>query len=500
MTAFPSRASGVLLHPTSLPGPHGIGDLGRPARDWIDFLAETGTALWQILPLGPTGYGDSPYQCFSAFAGNPYLVSPDLLVVDGLLTPRNLSDRPRFSPGTVDYGAVIPWKVGVLDRAYRRFRSGGLPDLEAAFASFREENAMWVEDFGIFMALKDLNDLRPWWTWEEEYRFADPGPIRAFVAAERERVDRHVFRQFLFARQWGDLRSYAASRNVTIVGDIPIFVAPDSADVWANPHLFTVNDDRTGMDVVAGVPPDYFSETGQLWGNPLYHWERHAETGYAWWLSRLEATLATVDVVRIDHFRAFADYWEIPADAETAEHGRWLDGPGMGFFDTITEVLGELPIIAEDLGDLSPAVPRLLRQTGLPGMKILQFAFDTDERDDFLPHTYELRCVAYTGTHDNETGLGWWEARAENGRDWVLRYLDTDGSDISGALIEAVWQSRAMFAITPLQTLLRLGSEARMNTPGTAAGNWQWRYEEGALTHQVRAELQHLNLRFGRIA
>jgi 4-alpha-glucanotransferase len=490
------RTSGLLLHPTSLTSPYGIGDIGPAAREWVRFVASTDTGIWQVLPLGPTGYGDSPYQCFSSFAGNPYLISPDDLLDSGSLTEADLATYPELPADFVDYGPVITAKLGLLDRAFDRFLEGEGED-EHDFAAFRKEHETWLEDFGLFMALKDEHDGRPWTEWDRPLRLRQVRPIRAARSRLSHEVIRHVFRQYLFFRQWAKVRRLARELGLTLVGDLPVYVAADSADVWANQSLFRL-DDEGRPDMVAGVPPDYFSATGQLWGNPLYAWDAHAGEDYAWWASRVAATLNQVDVVRIDHFRAFADYWEIPATAETAETGQWLDGPGEALFASLRRRLGSLPIIAEDLGDLSPAVPELRDRLGLPGMKIFQFAFDEDDTHPFLPHNYPELCVAYTGTHDNDTANGWYVSAPSNERDWAHRYLRWDGTDPAGRFIESVWASPAMYAIAPLQDFLRLGPEGRMNVPGVAGGNWQWRIPTECDLGPVAAELRDLNERHGR--
>jgi 4-alpha-glucanotransferase len=495
-TSVFTRASGVLLHPSSLPSGYGIGDIGPEARSWVEFLARSRTRLWQILPLGPTGYADSPYQCFSSFAGNPYLVSPDDLVTDGLLTSDDLDGYPDLARDHVDYGAVIAAKLFVLDRALMRL-AGAPRDLRDGFKAFQQAEADWLEDYCLFMALKDEHSARPWTEWDRPLRLRDPKALAAARTRLAEATERHAFRQFVFFRQWARLKSTAAECGVTVIGDLPVYVAADSADVWANQGLFRL-DDEGRPAVVAGVPPDYFSATGQLWGNPLYDWEAHAADGYTWWVGRIAATLAQVDVARIDHFRAFADYWEIPAGSPTAESGRWVDGPGTTVFDALRDRLGSLPIIAEDLGEMSPKVPLLRDSLGLPGMKILQFAFDADEDHAFLPHNYSVRCVAYTGTHDNDTVIGWFETAPEVERCLAMDYLDWDGTDPAGTFVDTVWSSRAMYAIAPLQDLLRLGSAARMNLPGTTGGNWTWRIPEDADLAAVSGGLLNLNVRYHR--
>jgi len=490
------RSSGILLHPTSLPGPYGIGDLGPATDEWLDWLAATGCHYWQTLPLGPTGYGDSPYQCFSAFAGNPYLISPYLLAADGLIDQPN---EPDFPDDHVDFGAVIPWKMAVLDAAFDRFRSDPPPGLSTAHAAFREQHHSWLEDYALFMAIKEEHGGGPWWDWPDELRMARPDAVADAAVRLSVEVARQVFRQFLFFRQWDRVREAAAERGIEVIGDIPIFVAPDSVDVWADPHLFHLDDQRLPT-VVAGVPPDYFSETGQLWGNPLYCWTAHAAEGYAWWIERIRHTMATVDVVRIDHFRGFVDYWEIPAGSPTAVEGRWMDGPGRAVFDAIEAALGGLPIIAEDLGETHAAVPVLRDELGLPGMKILQFAYDGNPENEFLPDLYPVNCIAYTGTHDNDTIRGWFHSLPRTDRMRVRRELGVWGAAgaVPHKMIEEAWASRAVLAITPLQDILHLGTDARMNLPGTPSGNWQWRCSSHALTSQSASWLRGLNDKTGR--
>lgn len=481
-----TRSSGVLVHPTSLPGAPGIGDIGPGAHQWIDQLGDMGCALWQILPLGPTGYADSPYQSFSSFAGNPNLISPAAMVEDGFLEPSDVADSPEFQPGRVDYAKVIPWKRQLLDRAFERRL------LQDEFAAFREANRSWLEDFGLFMTLKDLYGGRAWTLWPPLLRDRDPDQLEKARSAYQTEISRHEFAQFLFARQWSALRAHAHRAGIAIVGDIPIFAAADSTDVWANRELFFLDEDGKPT-YQAGVPPDYFSATGQLWGNPLYDWEAHRRTGFAWWIERFRSTLGLVDIVRIDHFRGFVNYWEVPGDAGTAEHGRWVDGPGELFFKTIEEELGSLPIIAEDLGEMDPRVPELRDRIGFPGMRIFQFGFDTDRSNPFLPHNYPKSSVAYTGTHDNDTTRGWFDSLDDEQRSFVLEYLGTDDSEIAWDGIWAVWKSKAVFALAPLQDLLDLGTEARMNLPGSTSGNWQWRAQPDALDQAVLGRMKALN-------
>lgn len=490
------RSSGILLHPTSFPGPYGIGDLGPAAYRFIDSLAETGCALWQVLPLGPTGYGDSPYQCFSAFAGNPYLISPDFLKNDGLLTEDDFADMPTWPENQVDFGMIFNWKPALLDKAYRRFES--MPDtpLRAEFEAFRLDNASWLPDFSLFMALKDDNGGAAWNEWPEPLRRREPKPLAEARETFADAIRRQEFRQFLFFRQWNALRGYVHVKGIQIIGDIPIFVAMDSSDAWANPNLFYL--DETGKPtVVAGVPPDYFSPTGQLWGNPLYRWDAHKNSGYKWWIERIRATLNTVDIVRIDHFRGFAGYWEIPGGAPTAQNGRWVPGPGIDLFRAIEEALGALPIIAEDLGEITPDVIEIRDTLGLPGMKIYQFGFSGPD-NPFLPHHYPRNCVVYTGTHDNDTAWGWYRTAPPRELDFARRYLKTDGSDFSWDLIRSAWASVAVFSLAPLQDFMNLGAEARMNFPGKVGGYWSWRMPEGSLSDDLKQRIRELNYLYQR--
>jgi len=491
------RSSGILLHPTSLPGKYGIGDLGPQAHRWVDFLAGSGCKLWQVLPLGPTGYADSPYQCFSAFAGNPYLVSPEALLEEGLLAENDLSGMPEFPAGKVDYGALIPWKLNLLDRAYEHFEASGSEDLKSAYHSFRAAQACWLDDFSLFMALKDAHDARPWPTWEEGLRDCQPAAILAARKKYAVAVQRQAFRQFLFFRQWGSLREHAHRLGVHIIGDAPIFVAHDSADVWSNPYLFYL-DPKGRPKMVAGVPPDYFSPTGQLWGNPIYRWREHRRDGYRWWISRLRAALEMVDLLRLDHFRGFAGYWEVPGRAKTAEKGRWVRAPGMDFFTVLRQELGELPIIAEDLGVITPDVVALRQRFGLPGMKIVQFGFGGNPRDSFLPHNYPVQCVVYTGTHDNDTARGWYEQSGEAERSFYRRYLDRTGEHVAWDMIRAAWASVGVLALAPMQDFLELGNEARMNYPGRVGGYWTWRMADAALTDDLQGRIRELNFLYAR--
>jgi 4-alpha-glucanotransferase len=493
-----NRAAGILLHPTSLPSPDGIGDLGPEAYLWIDFLHQAGCQFWQVLPLGPTGYGDSPYQCFSAFAGNPYLISATTLLDQGLLTKIDLIDRPDFPVEKVDYGPVIEWKLNLLTRSYQIFKASKKNRLKNAFEKYKLTEQDWLEPFSTFMAIKGQQGGVAWSEWPEKLRKRDPKALNAFKKAHAEQIDFQSYMQFIFDLQWQALRAYAHEKGIRIIGDIPIFVAYDSADVWVNKHLFYL--DEEGLpEVVAGVPPDYFSETGQLWGNPLYKWEVHQKNGYQWWLNRIQSVLTQVDIIRLDHFRGFEAYWEIPYGNETAVEGQWVEGPGHDIFKVIKEKLGELPIIAEDLGVITEPVIKIRDDFNLPGMKILQFAFASDPDDDFLPHNYPVNCVAYTGTHDNNTTRGWYDAAPERERDLCRRYLARSGQDIAWSMIRVLWQSVAAWVLAPMQDFLSFGEWARMNYPGNPSGNWDWRMHPDAINPGLIHRLHETNYLYGRL-
>jgi 4-alpha-glucanotransferase len=504
--SFP-RSSGILLHPTSLPGRFGIGDLGGEAYNFIDFLAASGQGLWQVLPLGPTGYGDSPYQCFSAFAGNTLLVSPRKLVEAGLLSSDDIARAPRASRSRVNFGRVIKHKNALLEKAFAAFRRTTSTALRADFLAFAQSKREWLEDYALFRALKDAHGGRPWSDWEAELARREKPALVSAREALREKVEAQKFYQYLFFKQWSALRAYAHARGVKIIGDVPIFVAYDSADVWTHPELFKL--DYAGVPVVvAGVPPDYFSKTGQLWGNPLYDWEMMREDAYRWWIDRLSAVFQMVDIARIDHFRGFAAYWEVPFGDKTAEGGRWVEAPGRELFSALEARLGRLPIIAEDLGVITPDVEALRDDFGFPGMRILQFAFRNDTNTD-LPHKYVHNTVVYTGTHDNDTARGWFNskpgkgstrdaAQIERERRYCLDYLYSDGKHINWDFIRAAFASVADTAIVPLQDVLGLGSEARMNLPASQEGNWTWRFRSEALTQRLGERLRLLTALYGR--
>ncbi len=503
-----SRSSGVLLHPTSLPGRYGVGDLGEEAYRFIDFLAASGQTLWQVLPLGPTGYGDSPYQSFSAFAGNTLLVSPERLVGEGLLDRRDLEGAPAFPHERVDFGAAIEFKNKLLRRAFENFRHTTDTSLRGAFETFSQREATWLDDYSLYRAMKDARGGVAWNKWEPPMVKREAGALAAAREGLREQASAQKFYQFLFFKQWHALKRYANEQGVSIIGDIPIFVAHDSADVWTHPHLFKLNEDGSPR-VVAGVPPDYFSATGQLWGNPLYNWERLMADDFRWWIARVSAMLRTVNILRIDHFRGFAASWEIPGGDTTAERGRWVDAPGRELFEAIKRALGDLPILAEDLGVITPDVERLRDDFGFPGMRILQFAFGGDSKNIDLPHNYHRNIAVYTGTHDNDTTVGWFKSEAgagstraaaqiESERKFCLDYLNSDGREIHWDFIRAVLASVGNIAIIPLQDILGLGNDARMNLPNSTTGNWSWRYAAGALTNDLRDRLKELTELYGR--
>jgi 4-alpha-glucanotransferase len=492
----PLRDAGLLLHPTSLPGPHGIGDLGDAAYRWLDFLEAGKQTLWQILPLGPPGFGDSPYAARSAFAGNLLLISLERLVEDGLLDAADLQGSPPGIPDRVDFAAVAAFKEPLLWRAFAQFRAGG-GESSTEFDEFREAAGYWLEDFCLFAAVRESQSGAPWNGWPEPLIRREPS---ALDAARRENADEIAFRrfaQFEFWRQWGDLKRAANGRGIRIVGDIPIFVAHDSADVWAHQEIFRL-DEHGNATVVAGVPPDFFSATGQRWGNPLYDWEKLERTGYRWWVERFRAVLETVDIVRIDHFRGFEAYWEVPADEETAQNGRWVRGPGKAFFDAVAAAMGPLPVIVEDLGLITKRVDDLRLALGYPGMRVLQFAFGDDATNPYLPHNYDRNTVVYTGTHDNDTTEGWFTSLSDREKTRVARYAGLGAERISEKLIRLALGSVARSAIVPLQDVLALGNEARMNIPGMGTGNWDWRATPEQIDPARAVALGKMTALFGR--
>lgn len=525
---FSKRKSGVLLHPTSLPSPYGIGDLGKAAYTFIDHLAAAGQSLWQVLPLCPADYSGSPYQSCSAFAGYPLLLSPELLAEDGLLTDAELAAAALPPAARVDYAGAAAAKLPLFDRAYQAFRSQEAPE---DYAVFQKQNAFWLEDYALFMALKT-------YFWEERQKETDGSGFAVFAAefdgteipaetlrgyydsacwnsfpqALRRRnanalkkwrgllaedVEKEIFLQYMFAKQWGALKAYAAAKHISIIGDAPIFVAYDSADVWANQKLFQL-DSKGFPTAVAGVPPDYFSETGQLWGNPLYNWKQHEKTGFAWWTERIRKALADVDILRIDHFRGFESYWAVPFGAEDARGGKWEKAPGLKFFHALEEKLGKLPLIAEDLGFITDEVRALREDAGFPGMRILQFAFGGDANNPYLPHSFDQNTVVYTGTHDNNTSLGWYESASAEEKDHFRRYMNVSGKDAAWDMIRLAFSSPARLAVVPLQDVLGLGAEHRMNIPGTLGGNWGFSFRFENWSEGNTNGLLYLSRLFGR--
>ncbi len=504
-----ARASGILLHPTSLPGPHGIGDLGDEAYRFADFLSASGQSLWQVLPLGPTGYGDSPYACYSAFAGNTLLVSPEQLIKENLISENDLAPLPRLPEGTVDFAAAHQRKDAILARAFANYQRNSDRQFRSQFEIFAQQNAAWLDDYALFRALKTAHDGKPWYEWEEPLVTRTSAAVNRAITELHEQIEEQKFSQFIFFKQWSGLKSYCNRRGVQIVGDIPIFVAHDSADVWTHPEQFKLNADGSRV-VVAGVPPDYFSETGQYWGNPLFNWDQMLADGFKWWIERVRVALQTVDIARIDHFRGFAACWEIPGGDKTAERGQWVEAPGRQLFTAIRDALGDLPIIAEDLGVITPDVEKLRDDFGFPGMRILQFGFGSDTKNIDLPHNYHRNVVVYTGTHDNDTTAGWFNSTAGEGstrsaeqiereRRFCLKYLNTQGEEIQWDFIRAVFASVANTAIVPMQDVLGLGTEARMNLPNSTAGNWLWRVYPGNLSEDLTARLRDLTELYGRL-
>lgn len=487
------RKAGILLHPTSLPGNYGVGTLGKECRRFIDFLEKSKQKLWQVFPLGPTGYGDSPYQCFSAFAGNPYLIDLENLVDLGLLTNEDIKVCYDEDNNYVDYGKLYNVKNPLLEKAYEK--SSLVLD---EFNKFKEENASWLNNYTLFISIKNHFNGASWDTWDNDIKFREEKAIEKYEKLLSKEIDTQKFIQFLFFKQWNEIKKYANSKNIQIIGDIPIFVAFDSADAWANTDIFLFDHELKPCSV-AGVPPDYFSATGQLWGNPLYNWDKMRTTGYKWWVDRIKANLSICDIIRIDHFRGFESYWEIPFGQTTAINGKWVKGPGIDFFNKLKEIFGNLNIIAEDLGILTDDVVKLKEDAGLPGMKILQFAFDNDPNNDYLPHMYEENCVVYTGTHDNDTTQGWYNSLSYSDRDQVKRYLNNyDDAGVVWNLIRLAHSSIAKYSIIPMQDYLCLDSSARINTPGVSSGNWMFRIKDNALSDELANSIAQVTEHYGR--
>ena len=492
------RKSGVLLPVASLPSAYGIGCFSREAYRFVDWLKEAGQSCWQILPLGPTSYGDSPYQSFSTFAGNPYFIDPEDLIERGWIT-RQQCDGYDFgsNPEAVDYARIYGSRFRLLRTAWKNSHIAE----DKGFDKFRRENAFWLEDYSLYMAVKASFDSVSWIEWDEDIRTRRPQAMKDYNEKFAEEKEFYQFQQYLFQIQWKKLKSYANKQGIQIIGDIPIYVAFDSSDAWANPQLFQFDEECRPI-AVAGCPPDAFSATGQLWGNPLYDWGYHKKTGFEWWIKRLEFCYRLYDVVRIDHFRAFDEYYAIPADAATAETGEWKPGPGYALFEAVKEKLGEREVIAEDLGFLTPSVLELVKRSGYPGMKVLQFAFDSREESDYLPHNYEHNCVVYTGTHDNDTTLGWYQELDRADKSFCDRYLNLSKcreEDITWEFIRAAFASVADLAVIPMQDYLGLGAEARINIPSTLGGNWQWRMQRGSCTGELAKQIHSMTGLYGRL-
>ncbi|MDB9302953.1 MULTISPECIES: 4-alpha-glucanotransferase [Cyanophyceae] len=495
---FP-RSSGILLHPTSFPSRFGIGDLGLEAYKFIDFLRETYQQYWQVLPLGPTGYGNSPYAAYSAMAGNPMLISPEQLQEQGLLAEEDFANLPVFNESKVDYDQVNEIKIALLKKACENFQVKATPLQKKEFAGFCESKAYWLDDYALFMALKDANNNTSWHTWEKEIVKREPAAIDQAKEKLAAEIYYYKFVQFEFFRQWSELKTYANMSGIKIIGDIPIYVAQDSADVWAHPHIFCLDEETREPALMAGVPPDYFSETGQLWGNPVYNWEALQKQDFNWWLGRFEAMLDYIDVIRIDHFRGFEAYWAVEQGEETAMNGEWMKAPGEELFDAIKAKLGTLPVLAEDLGVITPEVEALRDKYEFPGMKVLQFAFGSDPGNSFLPFNYTRNAVVYTGTHDNDTTVGWFNQANDWEKRNLLLYLGCISDEgIHWDVIRLALSSIANQAIIPLQDILGLGTEARMNFPSTAEGNWGWRYQPSLLTAELGERLKNLTQLYGR--
>lgn len=497
------RASGVLLHPTSLPGRHGIGDLGQASYQFIDFLAESGQTLWQILPLGPTGDEHSPYiMNFSTFAGNPLLISLETLGAQGLLDPQSLVEMAPGTDEKVDFAQVIPHKMRFLKLAFNQFKSDA--SAQSQCAAFCQEQSWWLDDFALFMALLDAHEGKSWHLWDAAIARREPEALKAARRDLQDAIQFHQFLQFQFFAQWSQLRRYANERQIKIIGDISIYVCHNSSDVWAAPELFKLNPETLAPAYIAGVPPDYFSATGQLWGNPVYNWDKMQQTGFDWWIKRFQATLQYVDIVRVDHFRGFEAYWQVPAGEATAINGEWVKAPGEEFFTALGDRLGQLPVLAEDLGIITPEVEELRDRFNFPGMKILQFAFGEGANNNHLPHNYVANSVVYPGTHDNDTALGWWSTASEAEKKMLTEYVDYMNvqalSDINWVLIRLALASVARLAILPLQDILSLDGHARMNDPSTNAGNWRWRYSSSdLLTPELSQKLRRLTVLYGRV-
>ncbi len=503
------RACGILLHPTSLPGRFGIGDIGPQAYRFVDFLVDTGQSYWQILPLGHTSYGNSPYMCFSAFGGNPYLISLEMLADEGLLDRADIKHQPDFPANRVDYGQAINYKMPLLARSFQKFKEIGSARYPDDFYIFSEASAFWLEDYALFTSLKEAHNGQVWTKWEEGAAGRNPDALVQWRNRLADKIEFWKYAQYQFFKQWLALKSYCHERGIRIIGDVPVYVAHDSAEVWAHHKQFHLDEQGNPL-VVAGVPPDYFSATGQRWGNPIYRWDIMEKRGYRWWTDRFRTNFTLADVVRLDHFRGFQAYWEIPASEPTAVKGRWVKGPAIALFNAVKGALGDVQMIAEDLGIITPEVDNLREQLGLPGMRILQMAFGGDPKaQEYRPHNHIVNCAVYTATHDHNTTVGWFTAEpgtqttqsaeeVKREREYALKYLNSDGSEISWDFIRLALSSVARLAIYPLQDVLGLGTESRMNRPGTPQGNWEWRFTGDMLTPEIRGRLRELTAVYDR--
>ncbi len=490
-----NRSSGILMHITSLPSEYGIGTLGKEAFAFVDFLKKAGQSYWQILPLGTTGYGDSPYQSFSAFAGNHLLIDLEMLVDEGFVSKRWMKNLDYGDdPTEVDYTLVNDYKMKLLRKSFRK----GYKRYKLEIEAFVDEQQEWLEDFALFMALKEHHKLRPWQTWDEDIKFRRPKAMEKYKRKLRKEVRFWEYLQFVFFKQWWQLKNYANEHEIEIIGDIPVYVASDSSDTWSHPEIFQLDEKREPIKV-AGCPPDAFSETGQLWGNPIYDWKKLEHRGYDWWIKRLEADCKLYDAVRIDHFRGFESYWEIPFGEKTAINGKWIEGPAMKLFDAIKESLGDLKIIAEDLGYLTQEVLDFRDASGFPGMKVMQFAFDTREESDYLPHNYDKHCIVYTGTHDNDTVAGWFANADSDDVDHAIKYLKlSEKEGYHWGFIRGPWSPVGTVVMAQMQDFLNLGTEARMNIPSTIGGNWVWRVQKDLLTDDLAESIMDITKLYGR--
>ncbi|OQA00284.1 MAG: 4-alpha-glucanotransferase [Bacteroidetes bacterium ADurb.Bin408] len=490
------RKSGILLHISSLPGKFGIGTFGKNAYQFIDFLAEAGQKIWQILPLGHTGFGDSPYQCYSAFAGNPLFIDLELLVEAHLLSTSDISKQISFAENEFDTAKTRNFVMPLFKRAAQNFHKSKTSETEL-FAKFCRRQSFWLDDYALFIALKKHFDDRPWYAWDSAFRLRDKQVLEKAITELTDEINFQKTIQYFFFRQWMQLKSYAHEKGVKIMGDIPLYVSYDSADAWAHPEIFMFDDDKKPI-AVAGVPPDYFSETGQLWGNPLYNWEYLKSTGFKWWIDRIKANFELYDILRIDHFRGLSAFWSVPFGEETAIKGEWVPAPGMALFETLLKEMGPIPIVAEDLGVITDDVELLRDSFNFPGMKILQFAFDSSEDNEFLPHTFTRHCIVYTGTHDNDTTVGWYATASDEDKAFMHSYFNFKPENVHWELIRLAWSSVAETAIAPMQDVLGLGTEHRMNLPGKPTGYWKWRLNKAMLTSEVTEKLKKITEIYSR--